>query len=85
VSWREFRVEERVRRAGMPAWTLKRVVCDTERSLQAGIHFDDRCHRKSYVPEVREIIAFGRWELVLQVPEECWLLPYCQKSSCSPG
>ena len=27
----------------------------------------------------------GTWELVLQVPEECWLLSNCQKSSYSPG
>lgn len=39
----------------------------------------------SLLPEVREMSPFGRWEMVLQVPEEFWLLSNHQKSSCSPG
>lgn len=37
------------------------------------------------LPEVREMSLFGRWEMVLQVPEDFWLLSNHQKSSCSPG
>lgn len=32
------------------------------------------------LPEVREMIPFGREELASQVPKECCLLSNCQKS-----
>lgn len=39
----------------------------------------------SLLPEVREMILFGRGELASQVPEEIWLLSNCQKSFYSPA
>lgn len=37
----------------------------------------------SLLPEVRKMTPLGRWELVSQFPEECWLLCNFQKSSYS--
>jgi hypothetical protein len=37
------------------------------------------------LPEIKKMTPFGRQELVLQVPKECWLLANCQKYPYSPG
>ena len=37
------------------------------------------------LPEGRERTPFGKGEPVSQVPEECWLLSNCQKSSSISG
>jgi hypothetical protein len=39
----------------------------------------------SLLPEMRKMTSFSRWEAVLQVPEECYLLSNLQKSSHGPG